>query len=442
MTGTDSGSPSPATGTTRVSDSVHEVRLDNGFRALLVERPGLPVVGTALWYRVGGRDERDGESGLSHFLEHMMFKGTDRYAKGEIDLLTSRMGGANNAFTDHDSTVYHFSLPSKAWETALEIEANRMRGCTLDPDEFTAEKSVVLEELAMGLDDPWSALFQATESLAFERHPYHRPIIGWKEELEAVGVDGMRRYYEANYGANRAFLVVCGAIDAARTGDRVRDLFGNQPQAEPRRPILAEPEPEGERRRVIYAPGKLARIAVAIPTGRVGEHEDLVLDVLAQVLGHAKSSRLHRRLVLDEQVATQVGVHNDVRLDPGLFWIYAELHPGVEPARVEGMIRAEIARMTEHGVAADELARAQTQIRSSFLFEDEAVLGTALKIGRFEGTTAVGYTLLDSFEAQYAAITDDDVRALLAKRFGADRWTVVWSLPEERKGRVMVGEVG
>ena len=123
-----------------------------------------------VWYQVGSKDERTGETGLSHFLEHMMFKGTDRYAKGEIDLLTAKMGGSNNAFTDHDNTAYYFALASDRWETAFEIEADRMRHCLLDPAEFAAEKQVVLEELAMGEDDPWRALFQATEALTFQVH--------------------------------------------------------------------------------------------------------------------------------------------------------------------------------------------------------------------------------------------------------------------------------
>ena len=233
---------------------VHEVELDNGFRALLVERHNLPVVATSLWYGVGARDEHTGESGLSHFLEHMMFKGTSRFAKGEIDLLTSKMGGANNAFTDHDNTVYHFSLPAEKWETALEIEADRMRGCALDPDEFTAEKSVVLEELAMGLDDPWQSLFQSVETLAYQRHPYHRPVIGWREELERVSAAEMRDYYERHYGANRAFFVIAGAIDAQRTEARLQELFGSQPSATERGPVVAEPTFEGERRAVVHAP--------------------------------------------------------------------------------------------------------------------------------------------------------------------------------------------
>ena len=165
---------------------VDVVELDNGFRALLVERGPLPVVASVLWYQVGSRDEHTGETGLSHFLEHMMFKGTKEFGKGQIDVQTSKMGGSNNAFTDTDSTAYYFSMAADRWETALEIEASRMRGCLLDPVEFESEKSVVLEELAMGEDEPWRPLYQATESMLYQAHPYHHPIIGYKEELERL----------------------------------------------------------------------------------------------------------------------------------------------------------------------------------------------------------------------------------------------------------------
>ena len=165
---------------------VREVQLDNGFQALLVERRNLPVVATVLYYLVGSRDERTGQTGLSHFLEHMMFKGTRRFAKGEIDLLTSKLGGSTNAFTDNDCTAYHFSLASDRWETALEIESDRMTSCLFDPDEFAAEKNVVLEELAMGEDDPWRVLWQSTEALVFQVHPYHHPIIGHRQDLERL----------------------------------------------------------------------------------------------------------------------------------------------------------------------------------------------------------------------------------------------------------------
>ncbi|MCA8943884.1 MAG: insulinase family protein [Planctomycetes bacterium] len=409
---------------------VREVRLDNGFLALLVERHNLPVVASTMWYRVGARDEQTGESGLSHFIEHMMFKGTVRYRKGEIDLLTSKMGGSNNAFTDHDNTCYYFSLPAERWETALDIEASRMRGCLFEPSEFEAEKSVVLEELAMGQDDPWSRLFQKTESIAYERHPYHRPIIGWREELEMLSVDRMRDYYRRHYGVNRAFMVIVGSFDADRTEAKLRQLFGDKPRAGSRPPVIAEPDLDGERRAVIHAPGDIARVAFACHTCRIGEHDDFVFDVIAQIFGQSKSSRLHRRMTIDEPLASQVGVHNDVRFDPGLFWVYSELVPGVLAARGEAAMRDEMRRLVDEGVTDEEVERALTQIRSSFLFEDESVMGTALKFGRFEASTARGYRLAGDVEAIYSRITPNTVRETMARYFAGDGWTVVWSLPE------------
>ncbi|HLU39313.1 MAG TPA: pitrilysin family protein [Planctomycetota bacterium] len=415
-------------------DAVTEVRYDNGFRLFLLERSALPVVATVLWYQVGARDERTGESGLSHFLEHMMFKGTGRFGKGEIDLLTSKMGGLNNAFTDNDETVYHFALAADRWETALEIEADRMRGCLLDPAEFAAEKSVVLEELAMGEDDPWRMLHQAAEALVFQVHPYRRPVIGWREDLERVTHETMRAYYDRHYGPNRAFLVVAGAIDVERTERRVRELFGAlPPSAEPRVQPLAEPEQKGERRAVYRFPGNLQRMAVAVRTCRIGEDDDLALDVASQVLGGGRTSRLYRRLVQRDALATEVHTNNETRQDPGVFWIMLELKPGASRERAEAAVREEVDRLIAEGPTAAELKRAQVQIDAALQFDEEAVLDVALKIGRFEAAVPGGYKVLRDLPARYRAVTARTVRSVMARYFASDRWNVVWSLPADAR---------
>ncbi|MEY2982161.1 MAG: M16 family metallopeptidase [Planctomycetota bacterium] len=414
---------------------VYEVRLDNGFRAFLVERRELPLVATVLWYRAGSRDERTGETGLAHFLEHMMFKGTDRYAKGQIDLLTAKLGGSNNAFTDHDGTAYHFSLASDRWETALEIEANRMKSCLFDPVEFDAERNVVLDELARGEDDPWNVLWQATEALAFQVHPYHHPVIGYAEDLRRVDAEGMRAFYRRHYGPNRAFLVVVGDIDRKRAAKRIQELFGGLEPVADRDPVLVEPVVRHERRGVVRAPGSLTRIAMACRTCRMGERDDFALDFLSHALGSSKSSRLHKRLVLDEEVATYVTTHNETRLDPGLFWILAELHAGVDVERVEGLIREELARICEDGVEVAEQRRARVQIRSSYLFEDETVLDTALKIGRFEALATEGHELLERVLPTYDEIDRRELREVARRYFGPEAWSVVWSLPEDAELR-------
>jgi zinc protease len=401
---------------------VDVVELDNGFRALLVERSALPVVASICWYRVGARDERTGESGLSHFLEHMMFKGTDHFAKGQIDLQTSKMGGSNNAFTDNDSTAYYFALAADRWETALEIEASRMRGCLLDPLEFASEKNVVLEELAMGEDEPWRPLYQATEALLYQTHPYHHPVIGYREDLERLTVQQMRDYYHRHYGPNRAFLVVVGAIDKQRTAQRIRELFGSLPRCK-------EPAPAGERRAVLRTAHSVTRLCIGFPTCRMGERDDYALDVLAHDLGNSKNSRLYRRLVLEDELVTDVNVINETRQDPGALFVLCELRTGVSPERVETAVRQEIQALVEEGVAKKDLERIRVQIRASFLFQDESVLDLAMKLGRFEAGTAEGYRTLANVLPTYDSLTTAELKQVAAKYFDFDRATTVWAVP-------------
>jgi len=415
--------------TTQMLPDVEVVELGNGFRALLVERGPLPVVASVCWYQVGSRDERTGETGLSHFLEHMMFKGTDKFGKGQIDLQTSKMGGSNNAFTDADSTAYYFSLASDRWETALEIEASRMRGCLLDPGEFQSEKSVVLEELAMGEDEPWRPLYQAAESAMFQVHPYHHPVIGYREELERLEVGTMRDYYERHYGPNRACLTVVGAIDRKRTRGRIEELFGAAPRADERAVAIREPEPVGERRVTLRTPHSVVRMCIGFPTCRMGERDDYALDLLAYDLGNSKNSRLYRRLVVKDRLVSDVSVINEVRQDPGGFFVLCELHPGADPERVERAIREEVEGLVADGVAARDLRRIRTQIESSFLFQDETVLDLAMKLARFEAGTPDGYRTLADVLPTYESMAKKELREVAAKYLRFERATIACAVP-------------
>ncbi|GAB4144360.1 MAG: pitrilysin family protein [Planctomycetota bacterium] len=412
---------------------VETVDLDNGFRALLVERRTLPVVASVLWYRVGSRDERSGETGLSHFLEHMMFKGTDRFAKGEIDALTNRMGGSNNAFTDCDSTAYYFSLAADRWETALEIEASRMKGCLLDPAEFESEKKVVLEELAMGEDDPWRPLYQEAEAQLFQVHPYHHPVIGYRQDLERLTPDRMRAYYERNYGPNRAILVVVGAIDRERTRHRIEDLFGCIGQAEQRGPVLDEPEPRVARRSSLHTDYSVARLCVGFPTCRMGERDDYALDVLANALGMNKSSRLYKRLVLRDELVSDVSVINEPRFDPGGFFVLCELREGADPDEVERGVREEVEALAEEGVPAADARRIREQIRASFLFQDETALDQAMKLARFEALTSGGHRTLENVLPTYASLRNPELKRVAARYLDFRRAAVVWAHPRAEK---------
>ena len=415
--------------TTTMLPDVEVVELENGFKALLVERGPLPVVASLLWYRVGSRDERTGETGVSHFLEHMMFKGTERYAKGQIDLQTSKMGGSNNAFTDTDGTAYYFTLASDRWEQALEIEASRMRECLLDSHEFANEKKVVLEELAMGEDDPWRPLYQATEAMLYQVHPYHHPVIGYREDLERLSAQQMRDYYRRHYGPNRAFLVIVGNIDRARTAQRIRELFGPLPRVEERTQPLKEPTPAGERRAIMRTPHSVTRLCIAFPSCRVGERDDYALDLIAHDLANSKNSRLYRRLVMKEELVTDVNVMNETRQEPGALFVMCELRDGSVPAKVEAIVREEVKALVREGVAKQDLQRIKAQIRASFLFQDESVLDLAMKLGRFEAGTPDGYRTLATALPTYDSLTPAELRDVAAKYLDFERAVVVWALP-------------
>src|SRR6185295_18249938 len=184
--------------------------LENGLTVLTREVHTSPIVTSMIWYRVGSRNEELGHTGKSHFLEHMLFKGTDRFKKGEIDLLTLKNGGGNNAFTSHDFTAYYFNFAADRWDIALEIEADRMVNCTFDPEEFEAEKKVVIEELKTGLDSPWGLLLQEQEATAYKIHPYRNPIVGWLQDVERATVGQQQAYYRRFYHPNNATLVIAG----------------------------------------------------------------------------------------------------------------------------------------------------------------------------------------------------------------------------------------
>src|SRR5215831_18320856 len=228
---------------------VKKTVLSNGLRVLIKEVHDRPVVATVMWYRVGSKNEELGQTGKSHFLEHMLFKGTDRYTKGEIDLITLKNGGANNAFTWLDFTAYYFTFASDRWQAALEIEASRMRNTSFAEHEFAAEKKVVEEELHIGLDGPWEALENEVWATAFRQHPYHWPTVGWIEDLERATAADMKAYYDKWYHPRNATLVVVGDLDTEQTIARISNLFGHIAAGPEISPLgTVEPPQKGEKR--------------------------------------------------------------------------------------------------------------------------------------------------------------------------------------------------
>jgi zinc protease len=415
---------------------ITEHRLENGLTVLLAERHLDPVVAVMLWYRVGSRDEEEREAGVSHFLEHMMFKGSRRFGKGEIDRITTALGGGNNAFTTADHTAYWFEFASDRWEKALEIEADRMRNLLLDPGEFASEKAVVLEELSMGEDEPWRALTEEVQLALFRRHPYRRPVIGFADSLAALSVDDMRTYYARFYRPRNAVLVIAGDFEPRRALRLAREHFGsslaNGAAAETRPAFRPRAEaPNGERRVTILWDDEGRRLCIAWPTTTVGTGEDWALDLVSTLLAGGKLSRLHRRLVIEEHLATSVSAHNDTRVDTGAMWVFVECAQGVAPEVLERAVDREIEALASKLVPAKELDRAKRMLAAGEAHENETVTDIAEQLGEF--AVDADWKLALEAPSRIAGVTARAVRDVARAYLGKDRRVVGWCLPKARR---------
>ena len=431
----------PKSSALMVGAKVSEHRLANGLRVILAERHFDPVVASVLFYRCGSRNETEPEAGLSHFLEHMMFKGSERFGKGQVDEVTAALGGQNNAFTGYDHTAYWFEFASDRWEVALDVELDRMTSLTLDPAEFDSERQVVLEELSMGEDDPWRVLARRVESAVFGRHPYGRPIIGLPDALCALTPDSMRAYYERFYHPGNATLVVAGDIRPRKALAAIRDRFGNLPSGpdfdavDPWRASVEEPA--GEQRLSMTWDDRGKRLCMAWPTARVGSDDDYTLDLFMTILANGRTSRLQRALVFDSELATSLAASNDSRVEHGAFWLYGEASSDADPSEVEAVIDAEIEKLAQRAPSAKEMRRAQAMLVASEAYDGETVSDLAEELGEW----AVDWEWRASFDGgeRHARVTAKDVKDLAGRLLTRERRVVGWCLPREEVSRAGAG---
>ncbi len=400
-------------------NDVTRLRLGNGLTVLVREDHSVPIVASMIWYRVGSRVERPGITGISHLLEHMMFKGTRRYAKGEIDYITTRHGGANNAFTSRDYTAYYFTFASDRWRPALEIEADRMENAVLDPEEFELERRVVLEELRMDLDSPWGALRQAVETASFQAHPYRFPIIGTVEDVSEMTVEELHAHYRGFYAPNNSTLVLVGDFRQDEVIKEVEAVFGRIPSREtPSREVPAEPRQPRESRIELRKTSHVPRLLWAFPAPSVHDHEHYAIEMIDKLLSEGKLARLYRRLVEEERVMSGVMTEFDETQDPYLFFIRGELQPDVDAVRVEKLITAEIEQLLDGPLTDSELKRARNQCLSQFFADFETPLDQAVQLGLLE--TLAGFEYWNSYVKQIESVTGDDIRAAASKYLRPD----------------------
>ena len=423
----------PPLGSAPARLAVTEATLDNGLRVLVQEDPRNPIVAVQMFYRVGSRNERPGATGLAHFLEHLMFKGTPSRGRGEISRLIELNGGRENAFTTKDMTGYYVSIAADRLDLVLEIEADRMRNLLLDPAEIDSERKVVMEERRMRAeDDPDGLVYEAMDSLAFKAHPYRWPIIGWMADIARINQTELRAFYDTYYVPNNAILVIAGDVKAAGALALARRRFGPIPRGATPPPVTAVEPPQIDERRLV-----VRKDGAQLPMVNIGWHvpnhtspDAPALELLSTVLSEGRSSRLYQRLVYEKRVALGAGgEYSYSSLDPALFWFFATPLPGQTPEVVEQALLGEVERLKQEVVSDEELERARNQIEASFVWQQDSVFSRASALGRFEMLGS--WRLLDDFLPRLRAVTAADLQRVARLYFPVDRKNVSILLPAE-----------
>jgi zinc protease len=407
---------------------IKEFRVDNGLEVLILEDHAVPLVTVQVWYRVGSRNERPGITGISHFLEHMMFKGTPKYGPGLYSQLIQRYGGTQNAFTSYDMTAYHSVVPAARLDLALDLEADRMMNLLFDPNEIKAEREVVKEERRLRENAPTGPMYEVLGALAFKAHPYHWPVIGWMSDIEAITREDLLAYYKTYYLPNNATLIIVGDVDATQTMAAVRRHFGSLPQG-PTPPPVRPPEPPqlGEHRAEIPRPTALAAIAMAYHIPAAAHADALPLEVLSQILSQGQSSRLYRELVYQRQIATSINADAGLRVDPGLFTIVSMVQAGKSPAEVEEAIYEQLDRVTEESIADRELQKAINQALSGFVFRQDSIQQQGFTIGSFH--ILQSYKVINEYIERLRGVTKQDVARVARTYLTKTNRTVVTIVP-------------
>lgn len=418
---------------------LRSVTLDNGLRVYLLPVKGAPVVTTMVAYRVGSADEEKDQTGLSHYLEHLMFKGTGKLMPGDIDRATQRNGGRNNAYTSEDMTNYHFDFAADRWEAALEIEADRMRNVLIDAKhEFQQEKGAVISELAGGEDSPWDLEYKTILPLLWPKEsPYSHPVIGQREHVRGATAEVIKRHYDKWYHPNNASLIVVGGFDPDAALKKIKALFGPIPKGElpPRKTATFHPERKEPVRKEFESKFDVPRLMVGFNTVIVGTPEDPILDVIQNVLATGKTARLYRKLVEDERIASDVGAANYAGRYPGWFAVNVELLQGKDRKKAEDLVFAEIDKLAAAPISDAELERARRKILASFIFSRESVHSLADAVARtstYPGGADVGKFFQDYLEA-VGKVTKADVQRVAKQYLARNRAAVVWSVPAEPK---------
>lgn len=419
-----------------MKSNITEVTLKNGMKVMLKEIHTAPIISSWLWYRVGSRDEPTGKTGISHWTEHMMFKGTKKFPANTLDKSISRDGGQWNASTSRDSTRYYETMPADKIDLALRIEADRMRNSIFNEKEVASERTVIISEREGSENEPSFLLGEAVQHAAFRVHSYHHEIIGDMADLHSITRDDLYSHYRTYYVPNNAVLALAGDFDSKTMQKRVRDLFERIPRG-PVPPRLARPEPEqkGEVRLTVEGPGETTFTQVAYHCPNATHPDYFPLQVMESLLNGAsglsyKTARLYRALV-DKEYAVDVSGWSESTIDPYLYRVTITHRPdGKKVAESISVLDDEFKRLQDSPVSEDEIRRAVKQARAVFAYGSENITHQAFWMGYTSMFS--DYRWYTTYLNKLAKVTPQDIQRVAQTYFHPGNRVIGTYIPKGR----------
>lgn len=418
------------------ADQVTTFTLKNGMQAVVIEDHRAPVVTHMVWYRAGSADEKRGTSGIAHFLEHLMFKGTKTLAPGEFSKTVEALGGNDNAFTGNDQTAYYQRLAADRLDVVMKMEADRMRNLILSEDDVATERQVILEERAQRIDSSPEALFsEQMDAAQYLNHPYGTPIIGWRQEMQQLSRQNALDWYQHYYAPNNATLIVAGDVDPAKVKAMAETWYGPLKPSEGIADRIRPQEPPqlAERRMSFSDPNisqpYITRSYLAPERNSGAQEQAAALSFLSALLGgNPQTSLLSRALIFDQKIAIAAGASYDgTSLDPTTFSVYVVPAPGVKLANAEAAMDKVLADLLEKGIDKAQFDRLKTQLRADLIYRKDDVSSLAEDYGAAL-TTSLTVEDVQAWPDVLQAVTEEDVikaaRAVLDRRHSVTGWAM------------------
>jgi zinc protease len=410
---------------------VNSRTLKNGMKVLVQTDHSIPNVALYIFYRIGSRNEGPGRTGLSHFFEHMMFNGAKKYAPGELDKVMEANGGSNNAYTTRDVTVYQDWFPRSALSLIYDIEADRIRDLSFDPDKIKSEREVVASERRLSVDNENNGtLDEQLWADSFIAHPYHWPVIGWMTDIEHWTMADLKHHFEMGYSPNNATMVVVGDVTADEIFQMCEKYIEPIPMHVPPPPVTTtEPEQLGERRLVVHKPAELPLLMLGYHVPQTNSPDFYALNILRTILFEGESSRMYQRLVDKDQIALEVTSQLEPAFDPTMVEIVAQPKQGVDPQACEKAMYEELEHAASTPVADAELEKAKNIRLVEFYRQMRTINGRANTIGTYEVFFGNYKKLFDAAK-NFSGVTKDDVQRVAKSYFGANNRTVATLMPD------------